>query len=69
MSACTSQLQTFSPSLCREAKGHIMAASGASWGEDGGGPNAAAAQPLYQEAVVEEFALVINGRSLVVLLW
>lgn len=55
-------------SLCREAKGQILATSRASWREDGGGPDAAADQPLSEEAVTEEFALVINGHSLV-LLW
>lgn len=50
------------PSLCREAKGHILATSRASWGEDGGPVD----QPHYEEAVTEEFALVINGHSLVV---
>lgn len=56
-------------SLWREAKGHILATSRESWGADGVGPAAAADQPLYEEAVTEEFALVINGHSLVVLLW
>ncbi|TWW76011.1 Phospholipid-transporting ATPase ID [Takifugu flavidus] len=48
----------------REAKGQILATSRASWREDGGGPDAAADQPLSKEAVTEEFALVINGPSL-----
>lgn len=55
--------------LCREAKGHIMATSRVSWRGSVGGADAAADVPLYEEAVIEEFGLVIDGHSLVVLLW